>query len=102
MIRRPPRSTPFPHTTLSRSDQPDVSASATTINEDGTSDLTITLNNAAGLFENPDDSVSSTETTSELHSPHHTVCRHQLENTYTQTGNSAADLSVTNISPAHY
>src|SRR5260221_186269 len=33
---------------------------STKINEDGTSGLTITLSNAAELFENPDDSVTVT------------------------------------------
>src|SRR5260370_19619073 len=45
-------------------DKPVVTASATMIPEDGTSALTIGLTNAAGLFENPDDSVTLTVTLS--------------------------------------
>src|SRR5438045_2243635 len=44
---------------------PDVSAVASSISDDGTSALTITLNNAAELFENGDDSVSLTVTLSD-------------------------------------
>src|SRR5205085_1153657 len=41
-------------------DQPVVTAAASEISEGGTSALTLTLPNAAGLFENPDDSVTVT------------------------------------------
>src|SRR4029077_19440203 len=53
-------------------DQPVVTASATTINEDGTSNLTITLTNAANLFENGDDSVTVTVSLSDGASLHGT------------------------------
>src|SRR5207302_328196 len=81
-------------------DQPVVSASATTINEDGTSNLTITLSNASGLFENPDDSVSLTVTLSDGATLHGTGVVNNGDGTFSLTATSTADLSGLTITPA--
>src|SRR5258708_5846849 len=150
MIRRPPRSTLFPYTTLFRSsagdlagltitpatefegtvsidvfavahdgtavsiagttstsltvnpvaDQPVVTASAATIDEDGTSALTLTLTNAAGLFENGDDSVALTVTLSGGATLHGTGVVDHGAGVFTLTATSAGDLAGLTITPA--
>ncbi|MEH2560846.1 beta strand repeat-containing protein [Bradyrhizobium sp. AZCC 2289] len=82
-------------------DQPDVSASATTINEDGSSALTITLNNASGLFENIDDSVTVQVTLSDGATLNGTGVTNTGPGTFTLTAHSAADLNGLTITPAH-
>src|SRR5207253_7321649 len=67
MIRRPPRSTLFPYTTLFRS-------SAVLVRAD-----VITLDDVAGRGDNVDADLRSEEHTSELQSRGHLVCRLLLE-----------------------
>src|SRR5260370_14520147 len=74
MIRRPPRSTPFPYTTLFRS-------SSLTISGFGTQTLVLTLSGAAPAGAAPD-RVRTSEIgkhTSELQSHLNLVCRLLLE-----------------------
>src|SRR5258708_21989609 len=80
MIRRPPRSTLFPYTTLFRSNQ--IFTIGHTQTFGGT-----WINEARASFSrqnqkatpNPDSLVRSEEHTSELQSPDHLVCRLLLE-----------------------
>ena len=81
-------------------DPPVVTASATTINEDGTSALTLTLTNAAGLFENGDDSVTVTVSLSDGAKLHGTGVVDNGDGTFTLTANSATDLNGLTITPA--
>src|SRR5689334_24703993 len=79
MIRRPPRSTLFPYTTLFRSGanttyDPTVAASGVVAVTTGNYTLTLTL--AAGVS---DPGTRSEEHTSELQSQFHLVCRLLLE-----------------------
>src|SRR5256885_2915189 len=71
MIRRPPRSTLFPYTTLFRSRQAYVTAS-------GTSEIGSTVERAIALARHHG-SPRSEEHTSELQSPCNLVCRLLLE-----------------------
>src|SRR5256885_7569273 len=78
MIRRPPRSTLFPYTTLFRSASSDGPAPMTMAGMPGaapSSDETSASDASAGRFE----SVRSEEHTSELQSPCNLVCRLLLE-----------------------
>src|SRR5947208_12516874 len=68
MIRRPPRSTLFPYTTLFRSLVPDISSEQAGKSTD-----------IPGMRYGPGMSVRSEEHTSELQSPDHLVCRLLLE-----------------------
>ena len=77
-----------------------VTASATTINEDGTSNLTITLNNATSLFENANDSVTVTVSLSDGATLNGTGVTDNHDGTFTLTAASAADLSGLTITPA--
>src|SRR5256885_3527640 len=77
MIRRPPRSTLFPYTTLFRSDRPDTRPVGST-----------TAEPSASTASRP---PRSEEHTSELQSPCNLVCRLLLE----KKKNSTADTSVT-------
>src|SRR2546426_8410848 len=70
MIRRPPRSTLFPYTTLFRSRPPSATSSAPTKNVDSSE----ARNTAAWAI-----SKRSEEHTSELQSPCNLVCRLLLE-----------------------
>src|SRR5258708_28913786 len=70
MIRRPPRSTLFPYTTLFRSDRVDV----ITLVEPNVSDR-----RCADVGHGRIGEVRSEEHTSELQSPDHLVCRLLLE-----------------------
>jgi hypothetical protein len=81
-------------------DQPVLTASAATINEDGTSALTIMLANAAGLFENSDDSVTVTVSLDHGATLHGTGVTDNHNGTFTLTAHSAADLSGMTITPA--
>src|SRR5258708_10199704 len=71
MIRRPPRSTLFPYTTLFRSPEP-FSVPHILIEESFGNDQTIVDGNVAPIQR-------SEEHTSELQSPDHLVCRLLLE-----------------------
>src|SRR4029079_9115951 len=81
-------------------DQPVVTASATTIDEDGTSDLTITLANASDLFENGDDSVTVTVSLSDGAALHGTGVVDNGDGTFTIEASSASDLAGLTITPA--
>src|SRR5256885_7481044 len=70
MIRRPPRSTLFPYTTLFRSG---MSVAGRDLNGDGAGDLLI------GAPQFADGHTRSEEHTSELQSPCNIVCRLLLE-----------------------
>src|SRR5258708_9230275 len=85
MIRRPPRSTLFPYTTLFRSDQADLAAHLAVC-----SDCHDWYAAAQCLL----DGLRSEEHTSELQSPDHLVCRLLLEkkkNTQTAQGDTRSD-----------
>src|SRR2546426_8119512 len=87
MIRRPPRSTLFPYTTLFRSPSGNgsVSPSAPMTNASGIASVTRTLGSAIGVqhdtakFGPLSDTLRSEEHTSELQSPCNLVCRLLLE-----------------------
>ncbi|TPK70433.1 hypothetical protein, partial [Mesorhizobium sp. B2-4-17] len=81
-------------------DQPLVTAAATTINEDGTSNLTITLTNASDLFEDGNDSVTVTVSLDQGATLHGTGVVDNHNGTFTITAQSAADLSGLTITPA--
>src|SRR5258705_4000597 len=77
MIRRPPRSTLFPYTTLFRSDQDEVLARAAPLVRQGGRIAYITCSLLAE--ENGEQMMRSEEHTSELQSLRHLVCRLLLE-----------------------
>src|SRR5258707_14091390 len=81
-------------------DQPVVTASAATINEDGTSNLTLTLTNADGLFENSDDSVTVTVSLDHGATLHAKGVTANDDGTFTLTAHSATDLNGLTITPA--
>src|SRR2546422_4116609 len=81
MIRRPPRSTLFPYTTLFRSDG-HVAAQLADVNGDGHLDLILLGYRNAGIevyFGDGTGNWRSEEHTSELQSRLHLVCRLLLE-----------------------
>src|SRR5258708_8843896 len=82
MIRRPPRSTLFPYTTLFRSRRPASARSGDAISPPPLRRRTAALPAARSARRNrrPD---RSEEHTSELQSPDHIVCRLLLEKTNT-------------------
>src|SRR2546426_7836054 len=75
MIRRPPRSTLFPYTTLFRSDQDQAHSGSSSIGRDGFQSLVaeVGLKHCGALLSR------SEEHTSELQSPCNLVCRLLLE-----------------------
>src|SRR2546427_7536249 len=77
MIRRPPRSTLFPYTTLFRS-QVLLTATPKVPGLDGRK-MSKSYGNTIGLREEPDQVVRSEEHTSELQSQSNLVCRLLLE-----------------------
>src|SRR5258705_1091768 len=88
MIRRPPRSTLFPYTTLFRSGAPEqlifvspdetLSAALAMMNENGVTQIPVLENNlSVGSLR--ESHVRSEEHTSELQSLRHLVCRLLLE-----------------------
>src|SRR2546430_12463606 len=81
MIRRPPRSTLFPYTTLFRSDGLGGEESLDAVVEDGRADLDGVLLAVGELVGQPGGSpaVRSEEHTSELQSQSNLVCRLLLE-----------------------
>src|SRR5258707_2835021 len=81
-------------------DQPVVTASAATINEDGSSKLTLTRTNADGLFENGDDSVTVTVSLDHGATLHGTGVIDNHNGTFTLTAHSATDLNGLTITPA--
>src|SRR5258708_27508041 len=82
MIRRPPRSTLFPYTTLFRSANPTVTL--------GTELLTSIKEDAHSPTQNrfPPFCARSEEHTSELQSPDHLVCRLLLEKKKNKNGST--------------
>src|SRR5207237_648657 len=78
-------------------DQPVVTASASAIDEGGSSTLSLGLTNAAGLFENGDDSVTITVTLDHGATLSQTgsgaAVTDQLDGTFTLTAPSTADLA---------
>src|SRR5258708_19156942 len=91
MIRRPPRSTLFPYTTLFRSQAPGLvkqSVGSRTIRAAGHLRLTGQGGDGSVRRDQADRVVRSEEHTSELQSPDHLVCRLLLEKkkkTYSDT-----------------
>jgi hypothetical protein len=81
-------------------DQPVVTASASEINEDGTSNLTIGLSNAASLFENLDDSVTVTVSLDNGATLYGTGVSSLGGGVFTLTATSTADLNGLTITPA--
>ena len=81
-------------------DVPVVTASASPIVEDGTSVLTLAFTNAAGLFENADDSVTVTVTLNQGATLHGTGVTNNHNGTFTLTAHSASDLNGLTITPA--
>src|SRR5258708_22081022 len=81
MIRRPPRSTLFPYTTLFRSQVTKNECKRDTEEAKGASDLTEKHDSFAvpAIHQGPGWIARSEEHTSELQSPDHLVCRLLLE-----------------------
>src|SRR5690348_17447324 len=84
MIRRPPRSTLFPYTTLFRSDTAEGSVTDMGASRLGAKIATVELLGAGAvscgdLCSQSGRAHRSEEHTSELQSPVHLVCRHLLE-----------------------
>src|SRR5258708_31878509 len=77
MIRRPPRSTLFPYTTLFRS--PPTASTSPTLSETSSRLPTATRSSKQSMTLLLSVSVRSEEHTSELQSPDHLVCRLLLE-----------------------
>src|SRR2546430_10499890 len=92
MIRRPPRSTLFPYTTLFRSDKMFL---AVTLEDDPNADLQI--EHGRFLYFSPD---RSEEHTSELQSQSNLVCRLLLEKKNRQAANRVRRRSLPRSSPA--
>src|SRR5256885_12497220 len=79
MIRRPPRSTLFPYTTLFRSTSETCSGTTTVTDGDLTSTITIFTTETFTVSLAPSQHFRSEEHTSELQSPCNLVCRLLLE-----------------------
>src|SRR2546426_8352289 len=95
MIRRPPRSTLFPYTTLFRSDPRPRKRRELTVNADGDTGC------------DSIDGLRSEEHTSELQSPCNLVCRLLLEKkkkteTTTPTTNNSPTLTYFSVVPTTY
>src|SRR5258708_24583087 len=90
MIRRPPRSTLFPYTTLFRSKK----LGATKIRLLSNNPEKVRQLESSGLLE----SKRSEEHTSELQSPDHLVCRLLLEKKKSNVVNSTVDSCVSTLS----
>src|SRR2546430_12352515 len=87
MIRRPPRSTLFPYTTLFRSDAAELRSAAGHVSAE--------LRGRAGLYVSPGHGLSrSEEHTSELQSQSNLVCRLLLEK-------KKNNIHLTDYTPAH-
>src|SRR2546426_5530384 len=96
MIRRPPRSTLFPYTTLFRSRQLAESAAARGLPVEPLVDKA-TEGGAKGV---PAERVRSEEHTSELQSPCNLVCRLLLEKKkHTEFNNRGNEHSTTSVAP---
>src|SRR3712207_7467354 len=78
MIRRPPRSTLFPYTTLFRSSVPDADRAQLTVHRRHHGAVAPLVRLADGL-DAQDDRLRSEEHTSELQSRQYLVCRLLLE-----------------------
>src|SRR5258708_26620645 len=76
MIRRPPRSTLFPYTTLFRSPAVRVDDSLADVEAEAQATLVLTC---SSRLEESIEQLRSEEHTSELQSPDHLVCRLLLE-----------------------
>src|SRR2546427_4723586 len=102
MIRRPPRSTLFPYTTLFRSHLFDLDATGQARHDDvggprpvdGDRQIELPLDGRGFLHEDPPDfDARSEEHTSELQSQSNLVCRLLLEKKKTNT-NNRRDVSL--------
>src|SRR3712207_8527360 len=95
MIRRPPRSTLFPYTTLFRSLAERTRSNKITPDELGGGTFTLTNTGSRGaLFDTPIINQRSEEHTSELQSRQYLVCRLLLEKKKS-VGPAARDRHVT-------
>src|SRR3712207_8414232 len=99
MIRRPPRSTLFPYTTLFRSDSASVCVKNDSANNAASAAMKRTWSaRAAALFTTPTSSSSrSEEHTSELQSRQYLVCRLLLEKK--DLRESGAKIVTAHVSP---
>src|SRR5258708_8801955 len=91
MIRRPPRSTLFPYTTLFRSNTTETMPTLAQLNQAGQGDLAAAISRHGGIgavaqrlglqlsSSSRPNGYRSEEHTSELQSPDHLVCRLLLE-----------------------
>src|SRR5258708_9169232 len=95
MIRRPPRSTLFPYTTLFRS----VSSSATAFSCSSKAFMPLAYSAPTTL---PDERNRSEEHTSELQSPDHLVCRLLLEKKNTHFAHKVVHLHLDDTTLRHY
>src|SRR5256885_13153864 len=94
MIRRPPRSTLFPYTTLFRSDATDTrQAVLVSLSRGAERSLHIGAGHAGDRSE---------EHTSELQSPCNLVCRLLLEKKKHSTPSKLPDTNCTNYMPVSY
>src|SRR5947208_11334055 len=97
MIRRPPRSTLFPYTTLFRSDQvlPDPRGRQQEVGTDLPQILEHRLGTLGAVDRAADD--RSEEHTSELQSPDHLVCRLLLEKKKKVTRSYEREMNGRNV-----
>src|SRR3712207_6932066 len=101
MIRRPPRSTLFPYTTLFRSESEAVSRAASAVPDLVVMDLTLVRRRRVGIFDwlrnhgrlhtTPIVVYRSEEHTSELQSRQYLVCRLLLEKKKTYEAHPPTD-----------
>src|SRR5256885_3719359 len=79
MIRRPPRSTLFPYTTLFRSNTSQMASAAASVKPRAKTDSWAKSALSSSASKSCDHSIRSEEHTSELQSPCNLVCRLLLE-----------------------
>src|SRR2546430_4088150 len=91
MIRRPPRSTLFPYTTLFRSAALTIVASDSTLTFKSDSGAALVLYGDGRKLKQSVDGGRSEEHTSELQSQSNLVCRLLLEKKKKQTRNTSCD-----------
>src|SRR5690348_17882835 len=99
MIRRPPRSTLFPYTTLFRSWVIGVGSSGEQFAEPPAVELAVVVSRQLGRELDPSRAlVRSEEHTSELQSPVHLVCRLLLEKKNKKTNDTTIIEKISQLS----